>query len=118
MAERLTKTIKIEEVPRGDGTTSREDFGREHFAHAPSNDPATWRLRLYRYPEDVQPWTDAVDHAVKVLKRFDLSPLQSRLDRHEVPYAKGRVAEAWRTLYGDRELPDVLRDRIEPSESE
>lgn len=118
MATKYTSVVtKCVEMGHGDGTTTREDFVKQDFAHAPTDDPATWRLPLREYAEDAMPSADCLLHAVEAIKRAEYAPQQTRLDRTELPYARYRVAQAWQEVFGSkRPLPDALLDAMPPEE--
>jgi hypothetical protein len=113
-----TEPVKYAEVPQEDGSLVSMAFPKRCWAHVPSDDPQTWYLRMYFEADDETPDGDCLLHSIEAIKRASFSRAQSRLSRKEVPYAKGRLAQAWRKAFPTRDIPDVLtQDAIEPDET-
>ena len=108
MARTKQEAVKYADVPRDEGGRVSMAFPKRCWAHAPSDDPKTWYLRLYFEPDDALPDGELLMGAVDALKRREVSRSQSRLHANEVPYAKGRLAQAWRSALPNLDIPDVL----------
>ncbi len=115
MARAKAEAVKMEEVPQDEGTVVMA-FPKSCWAHVPSDDPKTWYLRMYWEPEDEQPDGDCLMHAVEVLKRAAFAPQHTRLDDQEIPYAKGRLAQAWRKPFPKHPLPDALTNGVDTAD--
>jgi hypothetical protein len=104
---------KSAEVAQGDGTTVFMDFPKRCWAHVPSDDPKTWYVRTHMRPDDEAPDVDCIMAGVDAIKRAAYSPAQTRLQVRELPYAKGRLAAAWRAVF-QSPPPDALAGGVEP----
>jgi hypothetical protein len=118
MARTKAEAVKYAEVPQDDGTLVTMAFPKRCWAHVPGDDPKTWYLRMLFEPDDELPDGELLMGAVEVLRRAVLSRSQSRLKAKEVPYAKGRLAQAWRQALPNMDIPDVLtKDAVQPDET-
>lgn len=92
-------------------------YPKHCWAYAPGDDPAEWYLRLCYEPDDEAPDGELVMGCIDALARASMARSQSRLRSAHLPVAKGRVKAAYVRLFPGRDIPDVLKDAVDPGET-
>lgn len=109
--EAFMKT-KVTEAEKPVKTENGKAFPKTAFAYTPSDNPGSWKLRLYADPGDDAPDTRIVGAAVAALgKGFRGSKVE--IPEGDLPGVKAKVKAAWKKANPDakdEELPEVLKE--------